>query len=154
MSNFSVNKIFSYDSARIYSYLGHLPSNEKKLEYAFKKYSITPTGQQYDLKRLNEKMYSDYSNQVQKQIENQNNSGSVAWAKSCEKIGVKCTGNYENDLAAFNDAIKSLMQNAPNGEAMAYFAGVESEARAIFRNNQPQPQKVETYLNFERQILG
>ena len=35
MSNFTVNGVYSYSRANIYSYLGRVPSNEKRLEEAF-----------------------------------------------------------------------------------------------------------------------
>ena len=69
MSNFTVNGVYSYTSANIYSYLGRVPSSNRALEEAFDEFNITPTGKNDDLKKLNTAMYEEYSNQVQKQIE-------------------------------------------------------------------------------------
>jgi hypothetical protein len=50
----------------------------------------------------------------------------------CAQIGVRATGDYEKDYAAFNDAIKLLSQSAIDGQAMAYFAGLRNEAARLF----------------------
>ena len=68
MSNFTVNGVYSYKSANIYSYLGRVPANETALKNAFDEFNITPTGSKDDLKKLNSAMYREYSNQVQEQI--------------------------------------------------------------------------------------
>ena len=44
MSNFTVNGVYSYTSANIYSYLGRTPVNSTSLERAFDDFNITPTG--------------------------------------------------------------------------------------------------------------
>ena len=138
MSGFSVNGVngtFSYTSANIYSYLGRVPKNEVTLQRAFKKFDVYPTGNnKKDLTKLNTAMYEEYSAQVKEQIENQQNSQQVVpWASLCAQIGVKATGNYEKDYAAFNEAIRLLSQSAFNdGQAAAYFAGLKSEAAKVF----------------------
>ena len=71
MSNFTVNGVYSYSKANIYSYLGRVPSNERRLEEAFDEFNITPTGKTDDLKKLDRAMYAEFSEQVQNQIENQ-----------------------------------------------------------------------------------
>ena len=68
MSNFTVNGVYSYTSANLYSYLGRVPTNSAALERAFDDFDITPTGKTDDLKKLNAAMYEDYSKQVQEQI--------------------------------------------------------------------------------------
>lgn len=68
MSNFTVNGVYSYTSANIYSYLGRVPTNSAALERAFDDFDITPTGKTDDLKKLNAAMYEEYSSQVQEQI--------------------------------------------------------------------------------------
>ena len=133
MSNFTVNGVFSYTSANIYSYLGRVPSSSAKLEEAFDEFNITPTGTVDDLRKLDRAMYSEYSEQVQNQIENQKGEKVVPWASLCAQIGVKAAGDYEKDYAAFNDAIKLLSQSAIDGQAMTYFAGVLSSALEILR---------------------
>jgi hypothetical protein len=132
MSNFTVNGVYSYTSANIYSYLGRVPSNSTKLEQAFDEFNITPTGKTDDLNKLDKAMYAEYSEQVQNQIANQNGEKVVPWAGLCAQIGVQATGNYEQDYAAFNDAIKLLSQSAIDGQAMTYFAGLRSEASQVF----------------------
>ena len=77
-------------------------------------------------------MYAEYSEQVQNQIENQKGEKVVPWASLCAQIGVRATGDYEKDYAAFNDAIRLLSQSAIDGQAMAYFAGLRSEASKAF----------------------
>ena len=69
MSNFTVNGVYSYTSANIYSYLGRTPINSNALERAFDDFNITPTGKTDDLKKLNSAMYEEYSKQVQQQID-------------------------------------------------------------------------------------
>ncbi len=142
MSNFTVNGVYSYTSSNIYSYLGRVPTNSRELKDAFSKYDITPTGTADDLKKLNRAMYSEYSAQVQEQMKNQNNPQVVPWAGICAQIGVQATGDYEKDFAAFNDAIKLLSQSAVDGQAMAYFAGLRSEAQIAFGlSNKPEAQQ-------------
>ena len=150
MSNFTVNGVYSYTSANIYSYLGRVPSNSRKLEEAFDEFGITPTGSTDDLKKLDRAMYAEYSEQVQNQIENQKGGKVVPWAGLCAQIGVQATGDYEKDYAAFNDAIRLLSQSAIDGQAMAYFAGLRSEAQSVFGlSNKPggtqAPISFETY---------
>lgn len=137
MSNFTVNGVYSYTSANIYSYLGRVPSSSTKLEQAFDEFGITPTGSTDDLKKLDKAMYAEYSEQVQNQIENQKGEKVVPWASLCAQIGVQATGDYEKDYAAFNDAIKLLSQSAVDGQAMAYFAGLRSEAARVFGSGNP-----------------
>lgn len=132
MSNFTVNGVYSYSSANIYSYLGRVPSNSTKLEQAFDEFNITPTGKVDDLKKLDKAMYAEYSEQVQNQIENQKGEKVVPWASLCAQIGVQTTGDYEKDYAAFNNAIQLLSQSAIDGQAMTYFAGLRSEASSAF----------------------
>ena len=48
------------------------------------------------------------------------------------QIGIQATGDYEKDYAAFNNAIQLLSQSAIDGQAMAYFAGLRSEASRVF----------------------
>lgn len=132
MSNFTVNGVYSYTSANIYSYLGRVPSSSTKLEQAFDEFNITPTGKADDLKKLDKAMYAEYSEQVQNQIANQNGEKVVPWAGLCAQIGVQATGDYEKDYAAFNNAIKLLSQSALDGQAMTYFAGLRSEASRAF----------------------
>ncbi len=153
MSNFTVNGVFSYTSANIYSYLGRVPSSSAKLEEAFDEFNITPTGTVDDLRKLDRAMYSEYSEQVQNQIENQKGEKVVPWASLCAQIGVKATGDYEKDYAAFNDAIKLLSQSAIDGQAMAYFAGLRTEAARVFEqpNNNTKPPI--TYEFFQAQFL-
>lgn len=132
MSNFTVNGVYNYTSANIYSYLGRVPSSSTKLEQAFDEFNITPTGKTDDLKKLDKAMYAEYSEQVQNQIANQNGEKVVPWAGLCAQIGVQATGDYEKDYAAFNNAIKLLSQSALDGQAMTYFAGLRSEASRVF----------------------
>ena len=96
MSNFTVNGVYSYTSANLYSYLGRVPSNSRKLEELFDDFNITPTGNTYDLEKLNKAMYEDYSQQVQQQIKNQQNDlQNVPWARLCAQIGIQATGDYD-----------------------------------------------------------
>lgn len=147
MSNFTVNGVYSYSTANIYSYLGRVPANEVTLKRAFDEYNITPTGQADDLKKLDRAMYAEYSEQVQEQIANQNGEKVVPWAGLCAQIGVRATGDYEKDYVAFNNAIQLLSQSAIDGQAMAYFAGLRSEASKVF--NQGQPDKTQGITSFE-----
>ena len=140
MSNFTVNGVYSYTSSNIYSYLGRVPTSERKLQEAFREFHITPTGHADDLKKLDRAMYAEYSEQVQNQIENQKGEQVVPWAGLMAQIGVRATGDYEKDYAAFNNAIQLLSQSAVDGQAMAYFAGLRSEASRVFnQNNQQDP---------------
>ena len=158
MANFSVNAIngvFTYSSANIYSYLGRVPSNGTELKEAFSEFNITPTGKTDDLKKLNTKMYEEYSAQVQQQIENQNNQSVCPWASLCAQIGVQATGNYEKDYAAFNNAIQLLSQSAMDGQAMAFFAGIKSEAQKAFGlSNKPVEQQQITFDVYKAQFLS
>ena len=146
MSNFTVNGVYSYTSSNIYSYLGRVPSNEAKLREAFDEFNISPSGKVSDLKKLERAMYAEYSEQVQKQIANQNNEQVIPWAGLCAQIGVQATGNYEKDYAAFNNAIQLLSQSAIDGQAMAYFAGLRSEASRVFAE---QPGVAKPKISFE-----
>lgn len=143
MSNFTVNGVYSYTSANLYSYLGRVPSSSQKLEEMFDDFDITPTGNTYDLEKLNKAMYEDYSRQVQDQIKNQQNDlQNVPWARLCAQIGIQATGDYDKDYAAFNNAIQLLSQSAIDGQAMTYFAGLKSEASRVFSAaNRPDGQE-------------
>ncbi len=154
MSNFTVNGVYSYTSSNIYSYLGRIPASSIKLERAFDEFNITPTGSIDDLKKLEKAMYTEYSEQVQEQIENQNNEKVVPWASLCAQIGVRATGDYEKDYAAFNNAINLLSQSAIDGQAMAYFAGVKSEASRVFQEASGDPPPTMTFKHYQAQILG
>ena len=143
MSNFTVNGVYTYTSANLYSYLGRVPSSNRALKDAFNEFGIAPTGSESDLKRLKNAMYEEYSTQVKEQINNQNAEKQVIpWAGLLAQIGIRATGDYEKDYAAFNDAIKLLSQSAIDGQAMAYFAGLRSEASQVFGlSNMPANQK-------------
>ena len=156
MSNFTVNGVYSYTSANIYSYLGRVPTNSAALERAFDDYNVTPTGTSEDLKKLNTAMYEEYSTQVQQQIQNQNNSQVIPWAGLCAQIGIQATGDYEKDYAAFNNAIQLLTQSAIDGQAMTYFAGLRTEAqRAFGLSNKPDTQTAPiTYQVYQAQFLS
>ena len=157
MSNFTVNGVYSYTSANIYSYLGRVPSSETKLKEAFDEFGVNPTGnERSDLQKLGEKMYAEYSEQVQEQIANQENAKAVVpWAGLCAQIGVQATGNYEKDYAAFNDAIRLLSQSAIDGQAMAYFAGIKSEASRVFGlSNKQENQPLVSFDVFKAQFLS
>ena len=133
MSNFTVNGVYTYTSANLYSYLGRVPTSNTKLKEAFYEYGIRPTGTTNDLIKLKNAMYAEYSTQVKEQINNQNEEKQVVpWAGLLAQIGIQATGNYEQDYAAFNDAIKLLSQSAIDGQAMAYFAGLRNEASQVF----------------------
>ena len=155
MSNFTVNGVYSYSAANIYSYLGRVPIDKSNLEDAFDKFNITPTGSVDDLRRLDNAMYAEYTEQVQAQIKNQEEQKIVPWANLCAQIGVRATGDYEKDYAAFNDAIKLLSQSAIDGQAMAYFAGLRNEASRIFApSNKPnQPEAPITFEVYQAQFL-
>ena len=156
MSNFTVNGVYAYSTANIYSYLGRVPANQRTLEEAFDKFDITPTGKVDDLEKLDRAMYAEYSEQVQNQIANQNNEKVVPWAGLCAQIGVRATGDYEKDYAAFNNAIQLLSQSAIDGQAMAYFAGLRSEAaRAFGLTNKPgNAQAPISFEVFQAQFLS
>ena len=156
MSNFTVNGVYAYSTANIYSYLGRVPANQRTLEEAFDKFDITPTGKVDDLEKLDRAMYAEYSEQVQNQIANQNNEKVVPWAGLCAQIGVRATGDYEKDYAAFNNAIQLLSQSAIDGQAMTYFAGLRSEAaRAFGLTNKPgNAQAPISFEVFQAQFLS
>ena len=101
-------------------------------------------------------MYEEYSTQVQNQIANQNNQQVIPWAGLCAQIGVQATGNYEKDYAAFNSAIQLLSQSAIDGQAMAYFAGLKSEASSVFGlSNKPlKEQPSITFEMYQAQFLS
>ena len=156
MSNFTVNGVYAFSTANIYSYLGRVPANQRTLEEAFDKFDITPTGKVDDLEKLDRAMYAEYSEQVQNQIANQNNEKVVPWAGLCAQIGVRATGDYEKDYAAFNNAIQLLSQSAIDGQAMTYFAGLRSEAaRAFGLTNKPgNAQAPISFEVFQAQFLS
>ena len=156
MSNFTVNGVYSYTSANLYSYLGRVPTNSAALEREFDDFGITPTGKTDDLKKLKAAMYEDYSKQVQEQINNQNNQQSIPWASLCAQIGIQATGDYDKDYAAFNNAIQLLSQSAIDGQAMTYFAGLRSEAQQAFGlTNRPAAQDAPiTYQTYLAQIMS
>ncbi len=156
MSNFTVNGVYSYTSANIYSYLGRVPTSNAALKEAFREYGIKPTGNDYDLKRLKNAMYEEYSTQVQEQINNQQQEKNVVpWASLLTQIGIQPTGDYETDYAAFNNAIQLLSQSAIDGQAMAYFAGLRSEAQRIFGSASQQiQQQPQSFYDFESQKLS
>lgn len=153
MSNFTVNGVYSYNSSNIYSYLGRIPANSTKLEEAFEEFGIKPSGETSDLRKLNNAMYAEYSEQVQEQIANQNSEKVIPWANLCAQIGVQATGNYEQDYAAFNSAIQLLSQSAIDGQAMAYFAGLRSEAARVFAPQVENHKAPITYEMFKAQFL-
>ena len=153
MSNFTVNGVYSYTSANIYSYLGRVPTNETKLKEAFKEFHVVPTGTVNDLKKLENRMYEEYSTQVQEQIKNQNNPQVCPWASLCAQIGVQATGNYEKDYAAFNNAIQLLTQSAVDGQAMAFFAGIKAEAQTAF-GQKPDNKPPMSFSQYQAQFLS
>lgn len=155
MSNFTVNGVYTYTSSNIYSYLGRVPSSNAKLQKAFRDFGIRPTGHDYDLKRLKNAMYEEYSTQVKEQINNQQEQKNVIpWAGLLSQIGIQPTGDYEKDYAAFNNAIQLLSQSAIDGQAMAYFAGLRSEAQKVFGSYNPQaPLGQTSFYSFETQHL-
>ena len=154
MSNFTVNGVYSYTSANLYSYLGRIPSSSRALERTFREFNVRPTGSNDDLRKLKSKMYEDYSAQVQKQIENQNNEQVIPWAGLCAQIGVQASGDKEKDYAAFNNAIQLLSQSAMDGQAMAFFAGIKSEAQKVFglSNNKEEQQGQITFEMYKAQF--
>lgn len=156
MSNFTVNGVYSYTSSNIYSYLGRVPVNERKLEESFEEFNITPTGSVDDLRKLDKAMYAEYSEQVQNQIANQKGEKVVPWAGLCAQIGVQATGDYVKDYAAFNNAIQLLSQSAIDGQAMTYFAGLRSEASRVFglAGNVPEQQAPISFEVFQAQFLS
>ena len=135
MSNFTVNGVYSYTSANIYSYLGRVPTNSAALERAFDDFDITPTGKTDDLKKL-------------KQV--------IPWAGLCAQIGIQATGDYDKDYAAFNNAIQLLSQSAIDGQAMTYFAGLRTEAQQAFGlSNKPGAQDAPiSYKTYQAQFLS
>ncbi len=154
MSNFTVNGVYSYTSSNIYSYLGRVPANETTLKRAFDEFNVTPTGNKDDLEKLDKAMYAEYSEQVQNQIENQNGQKVVPWAGLMAQIGVRATGDYEKDYTAFNNAIQLLSQSAIDGQAMAYFAGLKSEASKLFNQGQPKEAQPITFEVYKAQFLS
>ena len=133
MSNFTVNGVYSYTNSSLYTYLGMVPANARELKEAFDEYGIRITGSTDDLKKLKNAMYQEYSAQVQQQINNQNEQKSqIPWAGLLAQIGIQATGDYDTDYAAFDNAIQLLSQGAIDGQAMAYFAGLRSEAKLAF----------------------
>jgi len=160
MSNFSVNAIngvYSYSSANIYSYLGRVPANDTMLKRAFNEFDVYPTGdERRDLKHLNNAMYAEYSQQVQEQIANQNTQKVVPWAGLMAQIGVQATGDRKEDYARFNEAIQLLSQSAIDGQAMAYFAGLRSEASKVFASSDQgdKTQNIMTYEAYKAQYLS
>ena len=154
MSNFTVNGVYSYTSSNIYSYLGRVPANQTTLREAFDEFDITPTGTIDDLKKLDKAMYAEYSEQVQNQIANQNGEKVVPWAGLLAQIGVRATGDYEKDYAAFNSAIQLLSQSAIDGQAMTYFAGLRSEASRVFNLGRPEEQPYISFNAYKAQFLS
>ena len=153
MSNFTINGVYSYSSANIYSYLGRV-STERQLERAFDKFNVTPTGdEKRDLDKLNKAMYAEYSEQVQDQIANQNREKVIPWASLCAQIGVRATGDYEKDYTAFNNAIQLLSQSAIDGQAMAYFAGLRTEAASVFGQVNSENTKPITFDTYKAMYL-
>ena len=92
---------------------------------------------------------------MQEQIANQNSEKVIPWANLCAQIGVRATGDYEKDYAAFNSAIQLLSQSAIDGQAMAYFAGIRSEASRVFAlSNKPEEAKAPITLEiYQAQFL-
>lgn len=148
MSNFTVNGVYSYTSSNIYSYLGRMPANSNALERTFRDFDVRPTGSVNDLKELKEAMYEEYSKQVKEQVDNQNNTQVVPWAGLLAQIGIRATGDYEKDYAAFNSAIQLLSQSAIDGQAMTYFAGLRTEASRVFGLSN-KPGGAEAPISFE-----
>ena len=157
MSNFTVNGVYTYTSANIYSYLGRVPTSNAALKEAFDDFGITPSGSTSDLKKLKNAMYEEYSTQVKEQINNQNEQKNVVpWAGLLSQIGIQPTGDYEKDYAAFNNAIQLLSQSALDGQAMAYFAGLRSEAQKVFglSNMTKNQQENLSFYAFQTQHLS
>ena len=156
MSNFTVNGVYTYTSSNIYSYLGRVPSSERKLEETFDEFNVTPTGKNEDLQNLKDAMYKEYSIQVQEQINNQNQSQQVIpWSGLLAQIGIQATGDREKDYAAFNNAIQLLSQSAIDGQAMTYFAGLRSEAQRVFGidNQQKSYGDVMSFYTYQSQFM-
>ena len=80
----------------------------------------------------------------------------MPWAGLCAQIGVRATGDYEKDYAAFNNAIQLLSQSAIDGQAMTYFAGLRSEAARVFAtaNNQGNNKPSVSFEVFQAQFLS
>ena len=157
MSNFTVNGVYQYTSANLYSYLGRVPTSNAKLKEAFDDFGVTATGSTSDLTKLKNAMYEEYSTQVKEQINNQNAEKQVVpWAGLLSQIGIQPTGDFDKDYTAFNDAIKLLSQSAIDGQAMAYFAGLRSEASRVFgAYNMPQNQQENlSFYAFQSQHLS
>ena len=156
MSNFTVNGVYTYTSANIYSYLGRVPTSNAALKEAFDDFNVTPTGSTSDLTKLKNAMYQEYSAQVKEQINNQKEEkNNVPWARLLSQIGIQPTGDYDKDYAAFNNAIQLLSQSAIDGQAMAYFAGLRSEAQKVFGSyNQPNQQEQVSFYTFQTQHLS
>ena len=157
MSNFTVNGVYQYTSANLYSYLGRVPTNNVKLKEAFDDFGVRITGSTEDLTKLKNAMYEEYSTQVKEQINNQNAEKQVVpWAGLLSQIGIQPTGDYEKDYAAFNNAIKLLSQSAIDGQAMAYFAGLRSEASRVFgaANMTQNQQETLSFYAFQSQHLS
>ena len=153
MSNFTIHGVYSYSTANIYSYLGRV-STERQLERAFDKFHVTPTGdEKRDLDKLNKAMYAEYSEQVQDQIRNQNEQKVIPWASLCAQIGVQATGDREKDYTAFNNALQLLSQSAIDGQAMAYFAGLRTEAASVFGHTGSEDAKPITYDVYRANFL-
>jgi hypothetical protein len=132
-----------------------VPTNSTKLKETFEEFEVRPTGDAYDLKKLDTKMYERYTAQVQSQIENQNNQQNVPWASLCQKIGVQVTGDYNTDFTAFNNAMHLLSQSAVDGQAMTYFATLKSEAASAFglSNKPTDALSVMSFQNYQAQFL-
>jgi len=119
-----------------------IPANARELKEAFDEYGVRITGTNQDLINLKNKMYQEYSDQVQQQINNQNEQREqVPWAGLLAQIGIQATGEYDTDYAAFENAIQLLSQGAIDGQAMAYFAGLRSEAKLAFCTGMTQSQQ-------------
>ena len=156
MSNFTVNGVYQYTSANLYSYLGRVPASNTALKEAFDEFGVTATGSTSDLTKLKNAMYEEYSTQVKEQINNQNAEKQVVpWAGLLAQIGIQATGDFDKDYAAFNDAIKLLSQSAIDGQAMAYFAGLRNEASQVFGlSNMPaKDQETLSFYAFQTQHL-
>ena len=157
MSNFTVNGVYQYTSANLYSYLGRVPTTNAALKEAFDEFGVNPTGRTSDLTKLKQAMYEEYSTQVKEQINNQKDEKQVVpWAGLLAQIGIQATGDYEKDYTAFNDAIKLLSQSAIDGQAMAYFAGLRSEASRVFGEYSMSAKDQETlsFYAFQTQHLS
>ena len=154
MSNFTVNGVYTYTGSSIYSYLGRMPRNNTMLKEAFREYGIIPTGKPSDLKRLENAMYREYTEQVKEQIDNQNaQKQDVPWAGILSQIGIQPTGDYDKDYQAFNNAIQLLSQSAIDGQAMAYFAGLRSEAQRVFGSYSPTDSQVQSFYQYKAEHL-